>query len=67
MRGARTGVGLVFGAAIGLVFGQMLFDGWWVGPMIGVVAGLMIGALADLLASVNDPADRGRRGSDSSG
>ena len=51
MKGARTGVGLVFGAALGLLFGQMLFDNWWLGPMIGVVAGLIIGAVVDLLAT----------------
>ena len=58
MKGARTGVGLVFGAALGLVFGLMLFDNWWMGPMIGVALGLITGAVADLLASTNDPADR---------
>ena len=57
MKGARTGVGIVFGAALGLLFGQMLFDSWWLGPMIGVAAGLIIGAIADLLASEEDPAD----------
>ena len=58
MKGARTGIGLVFGAALGLVFGLMLFDDWWLGPMIGVVAGLIIGAVGDLLAPADDPADR---------
>lgn len=58
MKGARTGVGLVFGAALGLVFGLMLIDNWWMGPMIGVALGLIVGAVADLLASTNDPADR---------
>lgn len=58
MRGARTGVGIVFGAALGLLFGQMLFDGWWLGPMIGVTAGLVIGAVADLLGP-REPLRRG--------
>lgn len=58
MKGARTGVGLVFGAALGLLFGQMLFDNWWLGPMIGVVAGLIIGAVVDLLATATDRVDR---------
>jgi len=48
MKGARTGVGIVFGAALGLLFGQLLFDGWWIGPMVGVAAGLIIGAITDL-------------------
>lgn len=49
MRGARTRVGIIFGAALGLLFGPMLFDGWWIGPTIGVAAGLVIGAVTDLL------------------
>ena len=49
MRGTRTGIGIVFGAGLGLLFGQMLFDGWWIGPTIGVAAGLVIGAVSDLL------------------
>lgn len=64
MTGARTGVGIVFGAASGLIFGQtmflfghMLFDNMWVGPMIGAAAGLIIGALADLLAAAGDRVD----------
>lgn len=57
MKGVRTGVGIVFGAALGLLFGQMLFDSWWLGPMIGVAAGLVIGAIADLGATADDPAD----------
>lgn len=54
MKGARTGVGLVFGAAFGLIFGLVLFDTWWFGPMIGVAGGLIIGAVAELLASASD-------------
>lgn len=57
MKGVRTGVGIVFGAALGMVFGQMLFDSWWLGPMIGVAAGLIIGAIADLLAPVDESAE----------
>jgi len=64
MTGARTGVGIVFGAAFGLLFGQtmflfghMLFANLWIGPMIGVAAGLIIGAVADLLAAAGDRVD----------
>jgi hypothetical protein len=58
MRGARTGVGIVFGAAFGLLFGQMLFGDWWIGPMIGVAAGLIIGAVADLMGPAGGPRRR---------
>ena len=60
MNCVRTGVGIVFGAALGLVFGQMLFDSWWLGPMIGVAAGLIIGAIADLFAGSEDPTDHSK-------
>lgn len=49
MKGARTGIGIVFGAALGLLFGQLLFDDWSIGPMIGVAVGLIIGAVAELV------------------
>jgi hypothetical protein len=49
MKGVRTGLGIVFGAALGLLFGKMFFDDWWIGPMIGVPAGLIIGAIAELM------------------
>jgi uncharacterized membrane protein len=55
MREARTGVGIVFGAALGLLFGQLLFDDWWIGPMIGVAAGLIIGAITDLGRPAGSP------------
>ena len=57
MKGLRTGIGIVLGAAVGLLFGQMFFDSWWLGPMIGVAAGLIIGAVADLLPKTDDPDD----------
>lgn len=55
MRGAPTGVSIVFGAALGILFGQMLFDDWWVGPMIGVAVGLIMGAIADLVRPAGGP------------
>lgn len=57
MKGTRTGLGIVFGAALGLLFGQMLLDSWWLGPMIGVAAGLIIGAVADLQQRPGDKPD----------
>ncbi len=57
MKGTRTGLGIVFGAVLGLLFGQMLFDDWWLGPMIGVAAGLIIGAVIDLQQGPDDKRD----------
>lgn len=54
MKGTRTGLGIVFGAALGLLFGQILFESWWLGPMIGVAVGLIIGAVADLQQRPDD-------------
>ena len=47
MKGSRTGVGIAVGAAIGMIFGLVLFDDWWWGPVVGTAAGLIIGAVAD--------------------
>lgn len=58
MRGTRTGVGLVFGAGLGLVLGQVLLDQWWIGLMIGSAAGLVVGAVADLLKPPDSPRRR---------
>jgi uncharacterized membrane protein len=58
MKGLRIGVGIVFGAAYGQVFGQMLFDDWWLGPAIGTAAGLIVGAMADLRSTSEDPRPR---------
>lgn len=57
MKGVRTGVGIVFGAALGLVLGILFFDSWWLGPMIGVAAGMIIGAVAELLPPAHHPED----------
>jgi hypothetical protein len=58
MKGIRIGVGIVFGAAYGQVLGQMLFDDWWIGPVIGVAAGLIIAAIVDLWSPSRDPRPR---------
>ena len=48
MKGMLTGLGVTFGAACGLLLGQLLLGDWWVGPLIGAVVGLLVGAVADL-------------------
>jgi hypothetical protein len=58
MKGLRIGVGIVFGAAYGQVFGQLLFDDWWLSPVLGVAAGLIIGAILDLRSPSGDPRPR---------
>jgi hypothetical protein len=50
VKGAWTGTGIAFGAAFGILVGLLLFDDWWLGPVIGAVVGLLIGAIADAQA-----------------
>ncbi len=50
MKGMLTGLGVTFGAACGLVLGQLLLSDWWMGPLLGAVVGLLVGAVADLHA-----------------
>jgi len=42
-----AGLGVSFGAALGLIFGMLLFDQMILGASIGAAAGLIIGAIAD--------------------
>lgn len=43
----NTGFGLAIGAALGMIFGMMLFDQLAYGALIGAGAGLIIGAVLD--------------------
>jgi uncharacterized membrane protein len=47
--GMYTGSGIALGAAFGLLFGLLLFEDLAFGVIIGAAAGLVIGAVADLL------------------
>ena len=47
--GAPIGAGIAIGAALGLIFGLMLSGETWLMVGGGVVAGLLIGAMVDLL------------------
>lgn len=42
-----TGTGIALGAGLGIVFGLLLLPTWWWGPLIGAVAGLLVGAVVD--------------------
>jgi hypothetical protein len=48
MEGFRAGVGMSIGAGLGLVLGLLFFSNWWLGPVIGVALGLLVGAFMDL-------------------
>jgi hypothetical protein len=43
MEGFRAGVGMSLGAGLGLLFGLMFFANWWIGPVIVVALGLLVG------------------------
>jgi hypothetical protein len=38
------------GAGLGLIFGLLMLEDWWLGPVVGVGVGLLVGAVFDLLA-----------------
>jgi purine-cytosine permease-like protein len=38
---------MALGAGLGMVFGLIGFDDWWLGPLIGVAVGLIVGAIMD--------------------
>ena len=44
-----AGVGLPFGAALGLFFGLLFFSNWVMGLVIGAAVGLLACALIDIL------------------
>jgi hypothetical protein len=47
MKGMYTGLGLVFGAGLGLVIGLLALETWWYGMLIGSVTGLVLGSMAE--------------------
>jgi hypothetical protein len=49
-----TGLGVVFGTALGLLVGLLLFEGSVWAPFVGASAGLVIGAIVDGRASGPD-------------
>jgi uncharacterized membrane protein len=49
-----AGAGLALGAAFGILFGMLLFENPWFGPILGAAAGLVIAALIDLNRNRND-------------
>lgn len=54
LKGFRAGVGMAIGAGLGLVFGLLFIDDWWIGPAIGVSLGLIVGAIIDLQTQSED-------------
>ena len=48
MRGQRTGLGIVFGAGVGMLLALTLFDAEvWIGLTGGAALGLLVGAVWD--------------------
>jgi uncharacterized membrane protein len=56
MRGYRAGLGMTVGAALGLLFGLLIFNSWWA-PVAGVSIGLLIGAVIDLQSPRGGPTE----------
>ena len=38
---------MALGAGFGLIFGLLMLEGWWIGPVVGVAVGLIVGAVID--------------------
>jgi uncharacterized membrane protein len=49
-----AGAGLALGAAFGILFGMLLFENPWYGPILGAAAGLLFAALIDINRNRND-------------
>jgi uncharacterized membrane protein len=49
-----AGLGIPFGAAIGLIFGLLLLDQMIIGVFIGAATGLIVGAIVDAQAGKED-------------
>ncbi|NCD20367.1 MAG: hypothetical protein EOL89_10385 [Actinobacteria bacterium] len=48
MKGTYTGLGVAFGAGLGLLVGILFLDTWWFGMAIGAAIGLVVGSLAEI-------------------
>lgn len=47
---AFAGGGMFLGAAFGILFGMLLFDDPWTGPIVGAGIGLITGAAAEIFS-----------------
>ncbi|MGM0385629.1 MAG: hypothetical protein ACQERF_06590 [Actinomycetota bacterium] len=47
MKGTYTGLGVAFGAGLGLIAGILFLETWWFGMVIGAAIGLVIGSVAE--------------------
>jgi hypothetical protein len=50
MRKLGVGVGMSIGAGLGPILGLLMLDDWWLGLVVGVGVGLLVGAVFDLQA-----------------
>ena len=56
MRGYGAGLGMVIGAALGMMFSLLVFESWWA-PLVGVSLGLLIGAIVDMQTTRGGPTE----------
>lgn len=55
MKGMYTGLGLVFGAGLGMIVGLVLLETWWYGMGIGAAIGLVLGSMVEALTRDKEP------------
>lgn len=58
MKGTYTGLGLAFGAGLGLIVGLVLLETWWLGMGFGAAVGLVLGSVAEI--TIRDEESTGR-------
>ncbi len=55
MKGMYTGLGLIFGAGLGMIVGLVLLETWWYGMGIGAAIGLVLGSSVEAMTRDKEP------------
>lgn len=55
MKGMYAGLGLVFGAGLGMIVGLLLLETWWYGMVIGPGIGFVLGSVVEMVTRDTEP------------
>lgn len=59
MKGMYTGLGVVFGAGLGMIVGLVFLESWWLGMGVGAAIGLVLGSVVEIAIREKEPSRRG--------